>query len=308
MNTQIVKLLKRLLAFVVVGFFIYAILICVWGTYLPRRYVENLNFSLGSSYIRFQEVKEYKNIDILFAGSSHAFRGFDPRIFENAGYSTFNIGSSGQTPLQTKYLLEQYIDELHPKILITEVYPLLLTNDGVESSLDIISNNKDVNGLKLVWLHKNFRVLNTFIYSSFYNSYRSRSYNREIELLPTDTYIGKGYVERKMLYNKVKDYKQEELIYLELQFDFLDKVDEICKNRGVLPIYVMAPIDNKLYGSFVNIDLFEERMENLGIFYDFNKLMKLNDTLHFYDSHHLNQNGVELFNRELIKILNSLDR
>ena len=85
MNTQIFKLLKRLLAFAAVVFIVYCFLIWVWGDYIPKKYTKNLNYRLSSSYIRFQEVKEYKNIDILFAGSSHSFRGFDPRIFKQSG-------------------------------------------------------------------------------------------------------------------------------------------------------------------------------------------------------------------------------
>lgn len=308
MNTQILKLLKRLIAFLAVSFFVYSVLTWVWGNYIPEKYTKNLNFKIGDSYTRFQEVKKYKNIDILFAGSSHAYRGFDPRIFEKAGYSTFNLGSTAQTPFQTKYLLEQYIDQLHPKWLIMEVYPKVFTLDGVESSLDIISNNEDVSSFDFVLYHKNFRVLNTFIYSNIRNIFQSTPKKSEIELSQNNIYIGKGYVERKMSFNKVRKYKPRELVFLDSQLNSIEEIDRICKNRDVLPIYVVAPIDKKLYNSFINIGEFEERMDKLGIFYDFNKLMKLNDTLHFYDSHHLNQSGVELFNRELIKLLSSLKR
>ena len=45
-------------------------------------------------------------------------------------------------------------------------------------------------------------------------------------------------------------------------------------------------------------------MTKYSTYYNFNKIVTLNDSLHFYDSHHLNQNGVEIFNKRLIKILN----
>jgi hypothetical protein len=37
-------------------------------------------------YSRLSEIKNYKDIDILFLGSSHTYRGFDTRIFLDSGY------------------------------------------------------------------------------------------------------------------------------------------------------------------------------------------------------------------------------
>ena len=44
-------------------------------------------------------------------------------------------------------------------------------------------------------------------------------------------------------------------------------------------------------------------MQNYSSYYNFNTLIKLDDSLHFYDPHHLNQLGVETFNAELIDLL-----
>ncbi len=63
----------------------------------------------------------------------------------------------------------------------------------------------------------------------------------------------------------------------------------------------------KDYKSFRRINEFKKRMLKLGIYYDCNELLNLNDTLHFFDSHHLNQDGVEIFNTELIKVLDSIN-
>ena len=38
-------------------------------------------------------------------------------------------------------------------------------------------------------------------------------------------------------------------------------------------------------------------------YYNFNEILTLNDSLSFYDYDHLNQNGVELFNKKLIELL-----
>jgi len=78
-------------------------------------------------------------VDILFLGSSHSYRGFNPQYF--SGYKTFNLGSSAQTPIQTNLLLKRYLHQLNPKTIVYEVYPISLSIDGVESSSDIIAND-----------------------------------------------------------------------------------------------------------------------------------------------------------------------
>ena len=44
-------------------------------------------------------------------------------------------------------------------------------------------------------------------------------------------------------------------------------------------------------------------MSTYSKFYNFNEIIDLNDSLHFFDSHHLNQNGVKIFNNKLIELL-----
>jgi len=44
-------------------------------------------------------------------------------------------------------------------------------------------------------------------------------------------------------------------------------------------------------------------MHRSGNYYNFNEMINLVDTLHFYDSHHLNQKGVRLFNEKIIKLI-----
>ena len=82
-------------------------------------------------FTRLKEVKTVKNVDILFLGSSHTYRGFDTSIFHDCGYSAFNLGSSSQTPIQTLTLANRYLKQLNPKLVVLEVYPGNFTGDGV---------------------------------------------------------------------------------------------------------------------------------------------------------------------------------
>ena len=75
--------LRKIGTFSLLTIFGYSILILMWGEFSPTE--RNLKYSLGNnghSFLRFKEAKEKRNIDILFLGSSHAYHGFDTRIFE----------------------------------------------------------------------------------------------------------------------------------------------------------------------------------------------------------------------------------
>ena len=107
----------------------------------------NINFTqggYGNNLDRFNEIENYSDIDILFLGSSHAYRGFDPRIFKQHGYSTFNLGSSSQPPYNSYFLLKQYVDILKPKTVLMEVYwgTLALNKESIEATVDIVSNKE----------------------------------------------------------------------------------------------------------------------------------------------------------------------
>ena len=97
--------------------------------------------SAGQMFNRVNDIPNHHGSDVLFIGSSHTYRGFDTRLFEKAGYKSFNLGSSAQTPMQTELLLHRYLDEINPKSIVFEVYHVLFQNDGIESMADLISND-----------------------------------------------------------------------------------------------------------------------------------------------------------------------
>lgn len=115
------RFLRNVFLFAVIVIITYPLLIFLSG-YLPISNVLklNLNYRIGSyghMFTRINEVKQLdSNVDILFLGSSHSYRGFDPRNFKDK--KTFNLGSSSQTPIQTKILLERYLDNINPKTVI----------------------------------------------------------------------------------------------------------------------------------------------------------------------------------------------
>jgi len=264
------KFIKRILVSITILSIIYVVTVVIMGTLNPLR--QNLYYRIGSygqMFTRLKEVDTVKNVDILFLGSSHSYRGFDTRIFNDAGYKTFNLGSSFQTPIQTKYLIETYLDNLNPDLVILETYPGAFCDSGVESSLDIISNSKiNYDLIKLTINQNSLIVINTLIYSV----YREVVFNeKEIfeEKLKRndDTYIPGGFVEKKLDYYEHLYYANQSWKFNEGQFIAFSEIIGLLKSRNKEFLLVQAPITPALYNSYNNNIEFDKRMKQFGNYY-----------------------------------------
>lgn len=287
--------------------FFYTVALFITENIAPLRLKPNLNYALGLPghlYSRLSEVQDRRDVDILFLGSSHTYRGFDTRIFSKHGYDTFNLGSSGQTPIQTRLLLNRHLEHLNPEMVIYEVYPENFMIDGVESSLDIIANGKnDKHILKMVIEINNIKTYNTYLYGLLYRFLNLDKSFTEPYIKGKDTYIPGGYVERRLEYYDPVPLEQKRISINESQLEHFSEIVATLKDNNIEVVLVYAPIPSSNYNRYINNDYYDKIMKTYSTYYNFNEIMSLNDSLHFYDSDHLNQKGVELFNSELLDIL-----
>lgn len=283
-------------------------MIWIWGKYIPQKFKYNLNYCIGSyghMYTRLSEIKKYHKVDVLFLGSSHTYRGFDVRIFKKNNIDVFNLGSSAQSPIQTKVLLERYLDKVKPKTIIYEVFPETFSADGVESALDIISNDRnDISSLKMALDINHIKVYNTLIYGEIMDLFNSKASYKEPLAKDEDIYISGGFVERKISFFKHSKYKTKIRNFNNGQFTAFNEIVSMIKEKNINLILVNAPITSALYNSYTDNKIFDKKMKQYGNYYNFNKMVMLDDSLHFYDSNHLNQLGVEVFNKKLIESIN----
>ena len=301
------KLIKNILYFIPFLFIVYVLNIILWAEVAHPLFKKNLNYKIGSyghMYSRILDIKNYNNVDILFLGSSHAYRGFDTRIFKKNNLKAFNLGSSGQTAAQTKVLLNRYLDHLNPKLVIYEVYPSFLTGDGVESSLDIIANDKiDFNSLLMALEINNIKTYNALIYGYYKEIIGSKRNYIEHKIINDDEYVPGGYVERKIKYFDKKKLKQKKIKLIDYQMESFNEIVDLLKEDNIELLLVYAPVTHVDYNRYENNNFYDSLMYKKAKYYNFNRLMNLDDSKHFYDSHHLNQRGVKVFNNEVIRLL-----
>lgn len=297
--------IKTILQFTLFSTLVYVLGIIFCGLFFTPRFFENLPYYLSDTSLRLNDKPEETPLDILFIGSSHAYRGFDTRIFKKSGYNTFNLGTSSQTPIQTTYLLKKYMDKFQPKMVIYEVNPEILASDGLESTLDLICNEPlNFEKLQLAITTKNIKAYNTFIYSYFRQIFGLK------KLIPPihtkgDVYIKNGgYVEKvtfdttnvvkKKISYKIKDVQ---LNAFKTSIELLNAYD--CKT-----LLIQAPVTKNEYNQYTTVEKTDSIFNSSGTYYNFNTRKNfLSDSLHFYDLHHLNQTGVAIFNQQVISLL-----
>src|SRR5690554_1099753 len=125
MSKKVLHLIKKSLLFAAFILPTYLVLLLITANWAPAPIKRSINFHMGSyghMHSRIKEVRETKQVDILFLGSSHAYRGFDTRLFEVEDWKVFNLGSSSQSHLQSQVLLQRYLPQLNPAVVIYEVY------------------------------------------------------------------------------------------------------------------------------------------------------------------------------------------
>jgi hypothetical protein len=302
------KLLLRLVGFVCFSLAFYVVGVIVWGSFLPQRIRPNIHYAKGAfgfMHTRLKELDTVGGVDLLILGSSHAYRGFDTRIFQAHGIRAFNLGSSGQTPIQTLQLLRQYMDRLTPAKVLIEVNPITLSADGVESGLDLVANGKiDIHTLKMVQNINQVSLYNSFLLSAYWKLTGFDKGFREPLKIGYDMYVGGGYVERTLGYYRAAPLSGSMLQFNVQQLEALRLCRMEIEKRNSQLLLVFAPVSKHLYTTYLNIDTMDAAMKQLGDYYNFNGQLSLVDSLHFYDADHLNQLGVEIFNKKMIPALN----
>ncbi|MFB0497389.1 hypothetical protein FHW88_004856 [Mucilaginibacter sp. SG538B] len=297
------KFVFRFFFFSVFCSLFYVVLILLYGTIVPASFAVNFNYfgGMGFTRQRFDEVSKIKNVDLVVAGSSHAYRGYDPRIFKKSGISMFNLGSSSQSPLQTRYVLGKYVTKLKPKLVIVDVYPVLFGVDGLESQIDLISSgliDKDI--VALSFKINNIKLYNTLLFGAFNNEFHIKK--QKLSDNQGDTYIPGGYVQsfRHLQFKKTR-FKQNVNISATQLEAFKAGLNEL-RSQQIKFVIIQAPFSRSNYASYQNNDEIDRVFSSLGEYYNFNKILNLPDSM-YYDDSHLNQRGVNIYNAKLIDTL-----
>ncbi|MCX5679786.1 MAG: hypothetical protein NTZ95_03925 [Candidatus Omnitrophica bacterium] len=307
------------ITFIITGFVVFfAVVIFAFssidlkGRTLLQRLTGNIakTGSRDQSLLRFREIENVRDLDILFIGSSHAYKGFDPRLFQAKGYSSFNMGSSAQTLLNTYFLLKCYLPRIRPKVIVLELYPAMFSNDGYESTLDLLVN------VPISWelLEMSLATGNPHAVIAYFQKiirdykYPLAKFNQM--KIKGEKYIPGGYVETNMVRNEKLDKKSCESKVLDSQLRYFSKIIELVKKFNITIVGVIHPLSKDYFKTFKYRAIVED-LRNVAVKYgviilDFNDTMNLDPKLDYSDISHLNKKGVIKFNNALMDKLEAM--
>lgn len=277
-------------------------------SYVPANY--------GHMRSRIAEADTIGQVDVVFLGSSHCYRTFDPRIFAAEGIRIFNLGSSNQTPMQSFMLQERCLHSLQPRKVVIEVHPDIMASDGVESACDLLSNIPPCAEMRWMIGHllRQPRVINTALYTClFYDNQAEDSVicvgtNVNGEQVMCDfAYVRGGYVALPCHRYRPSPIEPQSIHINPNQLHALNACLRWLRSHGWKEvILVEVPSTQALYQSYINHSEFEETMSRVAKemgaeYHNLNGCIPLVDSVHFFDEDHLNQEGAEIVSKYLIE-------
>lgn len=300
------KTLISLFLFSLFAGILYILFLFIHASFLPNalggnvfKYDDSYDYSLS----RLNEADTTTRVDVLIIGSSHAYRGYDVRLFEQAGLKAFNLGTSAQTLFQTQYLVNKYIDKLKPKIIVFDIYPQMLNNDGLESTLELLSISKPDNALvKMALKSYDVKAYNSLLYYMIKNDARFFKSKLHDKASKENVYVKGGYVENNTTGDIFKHNKTT-LIFAQKQRKCLEEIVNSFKKRNIKYYLFQSPVTESKYRSINNNEEIDAALKSFGEYYNFNAGRTLNDSC-FMDDNHLNSRGVRIYDKFVLnKIL-----
>ena len=270
-----------------------------------------------------------EDAEIVFVGASRYYRGIDPEVVDRyTNKKSLNIGSSAQTTKDTYYMLKEMFKTNSPKYVVIDVNRRRLYDiEKLMSSQALISNTK-MSTNKISWLTSihNYEDYYNALFPGFFRATpeyifskepsknikqktnkRYREYDYDFFNTKQNAYKGRGYIYTERQYKEgqtgkkgaseqwdVREVHEDKLVWLE-------KAVELCYQHDAKVLFASMPVAyGNMHGNYQNyLDYANAYSQQLGIdFADFNLVKKSKfqrkDT-YFYDRHHMNVYGSELF-------------
>lgn len=290
-----------LVSLVLVYLSIFALLFFIQPNNIPMVYrvTQGTVWEGGNTWFKMQHFDHKKQWDIIVIGSSHAYRGYDPEIFKQHGFSMYNLGTSSQDPVCSYYLTEDLIDTTNCKLLIIDFYDRVFSLDDIEPKSDLIQNAKlDRTAWKIASSTSDIRAIN-MITLRYFNKFKSP--------LNTDTsgFTNGFQVSRKFLNPNTKDKEKTKWHYSrnEKQIKYFEKLLSLCKRRNIKAVVVSHPL-SELYAlkdhekCVATIHTILRKYNTT--YLDYTVLKEMGSIRWYADASHLNHLGVAKFNEILI--------
>lgn len=261
----------------------------------------------GQAYQMFNDFEKEKQYDVVILGSSHAYRGYDPRIFLEENIDAFNMGTSAQSIIHSYFIAKNQITNKNTDLVIIDIHPGTFYGDDLESAMTLIANAKDDDiAQDIAYSFGDIRALNSLTARYFMK-------NESPVFLPED-YILNGYTPRL---DSIPLSQKFENSGLEVEinnshFKYFSKLLKYLYSEKINYVVVTHPlpkeedITNAHQKLKSAIEPVLKKYNSIYLDYQTNNKLHFKTHEHFSDWNHLNQTGVDIFNRSLIQEIHKL--
>lgn len=276
-----------------------------------------------TSYTRIMMHEMYNsdNIDIVFVGTSHVYRGIDPKITDGVfGRNTFNAGTSSQFMDGSYYILNEIAKTNQVETVYLDIYfgvtnrkssgyATYIISDYMKFSLDkyeFVINSGGVYALfNTFFPFRHLMSTNPIDTVAKKSTEAYRQYQYDYVTFENEEYRGKGFVYSNEVVQKNTFEPSSADMMNEYARDYLDQIVELCEKNNINLVLVTLLMMPEYIQSIDNYDEYETSIEDYATehelkYYDFNSqyssVLDLKDE-YFKDADHMNGEGAEYFTR-----------
>jgi hypothetical protein len=303
-RSDVARFSGRALAFLLVAMVCYSAVVYAVVRWSPSSYLTLTNIPgdvrIGQARLMTDDAVRAQPVDVVFLGSSHAYRSFDPRFFSRFGITSFNLGSTGQSPVQGYFLQRAYMPRLRPKLVLYELGWRSLTHSGPESGLDLVANLPLTwNLMRMVVDTREIRVYNGLL-RRLLGGNSSDPQQQRASVGVHDRYVGAGFVATSSTELVGRPMQPQPFHISERSLRFVRRSVHEIRRRGAEVVFVVQPLPVETRLAILNADEVDATVAAFAAdvavpYLDFNELVHLDSEAHFSDYHHLNALGVEAF-------------
>lgn len=254
----------------------------------------------GDTYKRYAEFDPAKEYEVWVLGSSHAYRGYDPRLFDERGIRMYNLGSSAQVLRDTDILLSHFLKKGKPKMLILDVYPGAFEEEGTESVSRLLPNFDSDVARDLMLAYGDWRGVNMYFNSVFNPNPPLTDLHEEAN----GTYIPGGYVEKKESPSGKFDFSKtgKEFLPHPKNVKGFEHILKTAQKSGIPLLLFCHPLPLETGRAEVAgmNQLIRDHLKSGMLYFDYSFDHPLDFSSHFYDYHHMNAAGVAWYNKSVI--------
>ena len=285
-----------------------------------------------AEFIRYSinDMYEEDNIDVVYVGASRYYRAFDPAVIDPiTNKKSINIGSAGQSSIDTYYLMKEVFKKHNPEYVVLDLNRNRIEGNINSNHTRTLTSNINFSANKLEW------IKSVFDYNEYYTAlfpgfnearpqyiisrapihniqkklssgYRNYDYS---SLDMESIYKGRGFLYTDKGYEKGGSGRQgaperwdESRISAE-KIEWFRKVVELCNQHNAKVLLVCPPV---AYGNMIVdeqgfLDYANDFAKELGVdFIDFNLVRESKyqrEDPHFYDRRHMTSHGGESFSK-----------